>query len=98
MAGSLFPYTRLEKGSPEKDKYGCLERGNRQYHLKLNLKIVFLKYSPIHGLLFRPGKRLGRHTAFRSDKPAGYGLADKGTGRPYKVSAVGRLFYHRILA
>ena len=43
MADYLFSHTRLEKGSPEKDKYGYLERENRQYYLKLNLKIGFVK-------------------------------------------------------
>ena len=39
----LFTHTRLEKGNPEKDKYGYLERENRQYYLKLNLKVSFTK-------------------------------------------------------
>lgn len=43
FANFLFNHTRLEKGSPEKDKYGYLERENRAYHLKLNLKIGFAK-------------------------------------------------------
>ena len=43
FADFLFTHTRLEKGNPEKDKYGYLERENRAYHLKLNLKIGFAK-------------------------------------------------------
>ena len=43
FANYLFDHTRLEKGSPEKDKYGYLERENGQYYLKLNLKIGFVK-------------------------------------------------------
>ena len=43
FADFLFTHTRLEKGHPEKDKYGYLERENRAYHLKLNLKISFVK-------------------------------------------------------
>lgn len=39
----LFKHTRLEKGNPEKDKYGYLERENRVYYFKLNLKISFSK-------------------------------------------------------
>lgn len=39
----LFNNTRLEKGSPEKNKYGFLERENGTYYLKLNLKIGLLK-------------------------------------------------------
>ncbi len=45
FADFLFNNTRLEKGSPEKDKYGYLERENRAYYLKLNLKIGFAKKS-----------------------------------------------------
>ncbi len=43
FADYLFSHTRLEKGNPEKDKYGFLERENRAYYLKLNLKIGFVK-------------------------------------------------------
>ena len=43
FADFLFTHTRLEKSSPEKDKYGYLERENRAYYLKLNLKVGFLK-------------------------------------------------------
>ncbi|MBQ1974035.1 MAG: HpaII family restriction endonuclease [Paraprevotella sp.] len=43
FADYLFTHTRLEKGSPEKDKYGYLERENRLYYLKLNLKVGFVK-------------------------------------------------------
>lgn len=43
FANYLFSNTRLEKGIPEKDKYGYLERENRLYYLKLNLKIGFSK-------------------------------------------------------
>ena len=43
FADFLFKHTRLEKGHPEKDKYGYLERENRAYYLKLNLKISFVK-------------------------------------------------------
>ena len=43
FANFLFTHTRLEKGSPEKDKYGYLERENRAYHLKLNVKVGFVK-------------------------------------------------------
>lgn len=43
FADFLFTHTRLEKGSPEKDKYGYLERENRLYYLKLNLKIGFVR-------------------------------------------------------
>lgn len=43
FADFLFTHTRLEKGHPEKDKYGYLERENRAYYLKLNLKIGFVK-------------------------------------------------------
>lgn len=43
FADYLFTHTRLEKGNPEKDKYGYLERENRQYYLKLNLKVSFTK-------------------------------------------------------
>ena len=43
FADFLFSHTRLEKGSPEKDKYGYLERENRLYYLKLNLKVGFVK-------------------------------------------------------
>lgn len=43
FADFLFKHTRLEKGHPEKDKYGYLERENRAYYLKLNLKIGFVK-------------------------------------------------------
>ena len=35
----LFTHTRLEKSSPEVDKYGILERENGAFYLKLNLKI-----------------------------------------------------------
>ncbi len=40
----LYNHTRLEKGLPEKDKYGCLERENGKYYLKLNLKVGFAKF------------------------------------------------------
>ena len=43
FADYLFTHTRLEKGLPEKDKYGYLERENRLYYLKLNLKIGFVR-------------------------------------------------------
>ena len=43
FANFLFTHTRLEKGSPDKDKYGYLERENRAYHLKLNVKVGFVK-------------------------------------------------------
>lgn len=43
MADYLFTHTRLEKGLPDKDKYGYLERENRAYYLKLNLKIGFTR-------------------------------------------------------
>lgn len=43
FADYLFSHTRLEQGSPEKDKYGYLERENRAYYLKLNLKVGFAK-------------------------------------------------------
>lgn len=43
FAGFLFNHTRLEKGNPEQDKYGYLERENRLYYLKLNLKIGFVR-------------------------------------------------------
>lgn len=43
FADFLFSHTRLEKGLPDKDKYGYLERENRQYYLKLNLKVGFVK-------------------------------------------------------
>lgn len=43
FADFLFAHTRLEKGAPEKDKYGYLERENRVYYLKLNLKVGFVK-------------------------------------------------------
>lgn len=43
FADFLYMHTRFEKGDPEKDKYGLLERENRQYYLKLNLKIGFQK-------------------------------------------------------
>ncbi|MCM1109127.1 MAG: HpaII family restriction endonuclease [Clostridium sp.] len=43
FADYLFSHTRLEKSSPEKDKYGYLERENRLYYLKLNLKIGFVR-------------------------------------------------------
>lgn len=43
FAEFLFTHTRLEKGLPDKDKYGYLERENRLYYLKLNLKIGFVR-------------------------------------------------------
>lgn len=43
FADYLFTHTRLEKGVPEKDKFGYLERENRLYYLKLNLKIGFVR-------------------------------------------------------
>lgn len=43
FANYLFKHTRLEKGNPEKDKYGYLERENRLYYFKLNLKVAFVK-------------------------------------------------------
>lgn len=43
FADFLFTHTRLEKGQPDKDKYGYLERENRVYYLKLNLKVGFVK-------------------------------------------------------
>lgn len=43
FADYLFTHTRLEKGSPEKDKYGYLERENKLYYFKLNLKIGFTR-------------------------------------------------------
>lgn len=43
FADFLFTHTRLEKGSPAKDKYGWLERENRLYYVKLNLKIGWSK-------------------------------------------------------
>lgn len=43
FADFLFTHTRLEKGQPDKDKYGYLERENRAYYLKLNLKVGFVK-------------------------------------------------------
>lgn len=43
MADYLFTHTRLEKGLPDKDKYGYLERENRAYYLKLNLKVGFIR-------------------------------------------------------
>ena len=43
FADYLFSHTRLEKGNPEKDKYGYLERENRLYYMKLNLKVSFTK-------------------------------------------------------
>ena len=39
----LFTHTRLEKGLPDKDKYGYLERENKLYYFKLNLKIGFVR-------------------------------------------------------
>ena len=43
FADWLFTHTRLEKGSPEADKYGLLERENGAYYLKLNLKITLTR-------------------------------------------------------
>ncbi len=43
FARYLVDHTRLEKGSPEADKYGYLERENGAYYLKLNLHIGFSK-------------------------------------------------------
>lgn len=43
FADYLLTHTRLEKGLPDDDKYGYLERENGAYYLKLNLKIGFLK-------------------------------------------------------
>jgi len=43
FADYLVNHTRLEKSLPDDDKYGYLERENRAYYLKLNLKIGFLK-------------------------------------------------------
>lgn len=43
MADFLFTHTRLEKGSPAKDKYGYIERENRACYLKLNLKVGFTR-------------------------------------------------------
>lgn len=43
FADFLFLNSRLEKGVPEKDKYGFLERENGTYYLKLNVKIGLLK-------------------------------------------------------
>lgn len=43
LADFLFSHTRLEKSSPAKDKFGCLERENRMYYFKLNLKIGLTK-------------------------------------------------------
>lgn len=43
FADFLFSHTRLEKGLPEKDKYGYLEKENRVYYLKLNLKVGFVR-------------------------------------------------------
>ena len=43
MADYLFTHTRLEKGLPDKDKYGYLERENKLYYFKLNLKIGFTR-------------------------------------------------------
>lgn len=39
----LVEHTRLEKGSPEADKFGLLERENGNYYMKLNLHIGLLK-------------------------------------------------------
>lgn len=43
FADYLFTHTRLEKGVPAKDKYGLLERENRLYYVKLNLKVGFCR-------------------------------------------------------
>ena len=43
FADYLFTHTRIEKGSPEGDRYGLLERENGAYYLKLNLKISLTK-------------------------------------------------------
>ena len=43
MEDFLFLNTRLEKGSPAKDKYGFLERENGVYYFKLNAKIGLVK-------------------------------------------------------
>lgn len=43
FADYLFTHTRLEKGLPDKDKYGYLERENKLYYFKLNLKIGFTR-------------------------------------------------------
>lgn len=43
FADYLFHHTRLEKGLPDEDKYGYLERENGAYYLKLNLKIGLIK-------------------------------------------------------
>jgi len=39
----LLTHTRLEKGLPDEDKYGYLERENGAYYLKLNLKLGLRK-------------------------------------------------------
>lgn len=43
FADFLYANTRFEKGAPEKDKYGSLERENGTYYFKLNAKIGLLK-------------------------------------------------------
>lgn len=43
FADYLFHHTRLEKGLPDEEKFGYLERENGAYYLKLNLKIGLLK-------------------------------------------------------
>lgn len=43
FARYLMAHTRLEKGSPDADKYGLLERENGAYYLKLNLRVGFAK-------------------------------------------------------
>lgn len=43
LADFLYQNSRLEKGAPEKDKYGFLERENGAYYFKLNAKIGLTK-------------------------------------------------------
>lgn len=43
FADFLYHNTRFEKGAPNKDKYGLLERENGIYYFKLNAKISLLK-------------------------------------------------------
>ncbi|MEG1562986.1 MAG: HpaII family restriction endonuclease [Bacteroides sp.] len=43
FADFLYQNTRFEKGVPEKDKYGFLEKENGVYYFKLNVKIGLVK-------------------------------------------------------
>ena len=43
FAEFLYQNTRFEKGAPEKDKYGFLERENGTWYFKLNVKIGLVK-------------------------------------------------------